>query len=66
MKKFLLHLQQMKKHQKDNKTTYLSRNNATMIGLIAGLIKLNKEFVTVKDPKEIFETSIALWLYKME
>ncbi len=50
-----------KTSKKDNKTAYLSRNNATMIGLIAELIKLNKEFVTVKDPKEIFETSIALY-----
>lgn len=47
--------------KKDNKIAYISRNNASMIQIIAECIKKEEKFVTVRKPDELFETAIAIY-----
>lgn len=45
----------------DEVTAYLSRNNSTMISVIAEFVKDDKKFRTSKKPDELFEVAIALY-----
>lgn len=50
----------------DGITAYISRNNSTMISLIADLIANNKHFTTVKDPDDLFEAALAILEFRTE
>lgn len=49
-----------KKTVKEPTKAFLSRNNSSMISLIDEFITADREFITVKDPKELFSAAIAI------
>ena len=55
-----------KKTVKEPTKAFLSRNNSSMISLIDEFITADKEFTTVKDPKELFAAAIAILEIRLE
>jgi superfamily I DNA/RNA helicase len=49
---------------KDGEKAYLSRNNSSMISLIAKFIDDKIPFKTIKDPDEMFKMAIALYEFR--
>jgi len=52
--------------KKDGLSAFISRNNSSMIALIANLIREEKKFITVKDPKDLFEAALAILEFRLE
>jgi hypothetical protein len=50
--------------RKDGKKAYLSRNNSSMISLIAKFVDEKIPFKTIKDPDEMFKMAIALYEFR--
>lgn len=52
--------------KKDGLKAFISRNNSSMIALIADLIKQDEDFITVKDPDDLFEAALSILEFRLE
>jgi F-box protein, helicase, 18 len=52
--------------KKDGLKAFISRNNSSMIALIADLISKDEDFKTVKDPDDLFEAALSILEFRLE
>lgn len=52
--------------KKDGLKAFISRNNSSMIALIADLIKKDEPFITVKKPEDLFEAALSILEFRLE